>query len=68
MIYHFSKPGQVSPDLTALKEAVLASAMTDKGIDFCRWDEEPDGDLEVVFTNELGAGDKLILDGIVAGV
>jgi len=40
------------------------SAMTDKSIEFCTWWER-DSKLEVVFTNELSAGDKTLLDQIV---
>jgi hypothetical protein len=40
------------------------SSMTDKSLEWCRWDEI-DGKLYVVFTNELSSGDKTILDGII---
>jgi hypothetical protein len=53
------------PDLTGIHTDVEASAMTDKNIEGCRWDEEPET-LLVVWQDELSAGDKTILDGIVA--
>jgi len=63
----------ISPNIDAIHEAVAASGMADKTIVFCHWDEicehcDPscNGHLEVWFTNELIAGDKTILDGIIA--
>ena len=64
-----------SPNLDGIHTDVAASAMTDKAISFCRWDEECvdgscsppcTGHLHVVFTTELSGGDKTILDGIVS--
>ena len=63
--YHYSKATE--PSLDKIHADVAASDMTDKSIQWCRWDEE-EADLEVVFQNELSTGDKAILDGIVAGV
>ena len=40
------------------------SAMTDKVIEYCRWDEDIET-LKVVFTTALSGADKTILDGIV---
>jgi len=40
------------------------SDMTDKSIEYCTWWER-DAKLLVVFTNELSAGDKTLLDQIV---
>ncbi len=58
-----------SPDLASLEGSVAASAMTDKSVEFSRWDEENGGGrLCVTFTNALDAGDKTILDGIVDDV
>lgn len=57
------------PSLSSLEGSIAASAMTDKSVEFSRWDEENGGGcLCVTFTNELDAGDKTILDGIVDDV
>ena len=53
------------PDLAKIHADVAASAMTDKGIEWCRWDEEA-GVLKVKFSAELNAADGEALDGIVA--
>lgn len=58
-----------SPDLSSLEGSVAASAMTDKSVEYSRWDEENgSGSLCVTFTTALDAGDKTILDGIVDDV
>ena len=44
---------------------VESSAMTDKTIEWCRWDESTTY-LCVIFTNELTSEDKAILDQIIA--
>jgi len=62
-VYHYeNKPNSLV--LTYIHDEVTASAMTDKSIEYCRWDEDG-AHLCVTFTNELSAGDKTILDGIV---
>ena len=53
------------PDLNGIHTDVAASAMVDKNIGGCRWDEDSEI-LLVVWQNELSADDKNILDGIVA--
>ena len=61
MIYEFSIN---NTNLSFIHKEVEASAMTDKTIESCRWDEAT-LKLFVSFTNELSADDKIILDGIV---
>jgi len=51
-------------NLDKIHAEVATSAMTDKKIEWCRWDEET-AILQVVWTDALGAADKAILDGIV---
>lgn len=56
-----------SPDLKGIHTAVGAGSMTDKTIDYCRWDKGADGPsgaetLIVVFDNELSGPDKTLLD------
>lgn len=56
------------PDLKQIHLDVAASLMSDKVIEWCRWDEGNDGlkeTLQVVFTNELSDADKTKLDTIV---
>jgi len=53
-----------SPNLDQIHQDVTNSAMSDKSIEWCRWDEATQN-LKVVFTNSLSAGDKDILDNIV---
>ena len=65
MEYDYSK--MTRPNLTAIHEGVTASAMLDKSIEGCRWDEEQET-LKVFFTGTLSSGDKTIIDGIVEGV
>lgn len=63
MLYEYT--GKITmPNLDQIHLDVAASEMTDKAIEWCRWDEVTEI-LKVVFTNELIAGDKTILDGIV---
>jgi len=54
-----------SPDLDAITLAISVSAMTDKNLDYLRWDESI-ATLHVAWQDELSAGDKAILDQIVA--
>ena len=61
MIYEFSIN---NPNLSFIHKEVEASAMTDKTIESCRWEEET-SELFVTFTNILSDDDKIILDGIV---
>lgn len=52
------------PDLAVIHTDVAASAMTDKTIEYCHWDELS-AELYVMFTGTLSGGDITILDGIV---
>lgn len=54
-----------SPDLQQIHADVAASAMADKAIEGCTWHEDEET-LDVVFTNDLVAGDQTLLDTIVA--
>jgi len=63
MLYEYTGKATM-PNLDQIHLDVAASAMTDKTIEWCRWDEATEV-LKVVFTNELIAGDKTILDAIV---
>ena len=62
--YDYDKPGTHSPDLDGIYADVMASAMTNKSLEYMRWDADT-GILKVVFETALDAGDKTILDGIV---
>ena len=53
-----------SPNLTGIHDDVIASAITDKNIEWCRWDEDI-ATLKVVWQDALSAEDKALLDGIV---
>lgn len=63
MIYEYAFGAVI--DLWLIHADVAASAMTDKRIDFCNWDEAA-AVLAVVFVAELSAADKAVLDAIVA--
>ena len=63
MLYEYTDKTNM-PNLDQIHLDVASSAMTDKTIEWCRWDELTDI-LKVVFTTTLIAGDKTILDGIV---
>jgi len=63
VIYEYPNKPQAQ-DLDAIHAAVAASAMVDKAIEFCRWDEDA-AILQVVWADALDAADKTILDGIV---
>jgi len=63
MLYEYTDKTSM-PNLDQIHLDVASSEMTDKTIEWCRWDELTSL-LKVVFTNELIAGDKTILDGIV---
>lgn len=56
-------------DLDQLLVDIAASAMTDKGVDYLRWDENPpqagDG-LCVFWTLPLSGADKTLLDALVS--
>jgi hypothetical protein len=54
-----------SPNLEYIQEEVLESEMTNKTIEYCRWNEE-NSILLVVFTNSLSGDDKAILDTIIS--
>lgn len=62
MLYEYSKTQL--PRLSQIHADVIASAMTDKSMEWCNW-EEDEQKLKVNFTNTLIAEDKTILDGIV---
>jgi len=63
MLYEYTDI-TIAPDLDQIHLDVIASEMTDKTIEWCRWDELTDI-LKITFTNTLIAGDKTILDAIV---
>ncbi len=70
-VYNWPDPGGDGPDLEQLHLDIDSSAMADKDITDCRWDEEaiePDEELNVTFDNTLSAGDKTILDGLIPAV
>lgn len=54
----------VEPNLPQIHTDVAASAMTNKNIQGCRWDDDVDV-LKVFFDAALSGADKTILDGIV---
>lgn len=65
--YSYDEP--VIFDLDQLLVDINASAMTDKGIEYSRWDAEPiveNEGLGTFWTNVLSGGDETILDSIVA--
>ena len=53
-----------TPNLDGIHIETLASAMTDKSIEWCKWHEKTQT-LEVNFTNSLSVEDKDVLDSIV---
>ena len=55
---------ETTPNLSNIHVDIGTSAMTDKNIDFCRWDQDTEI-LQVVWDDALDAGDKTILDAIV---
>jgi len=63
MLYEYTNKA-TAPGLDQIHLDVAASEMTDKTIEWCRWDELTEI-LKVVFTNTLSAPDKTILYGIV---
>ena len=63
-IYEYQNK-ELSVNLTQIHLDVESSAMTDKTIEWCRWDESTTY-LCVIFTNELTSEDKAILDQIIA--
>jgi hypothetical protein len=54
-----------APNLNQVHVDIAGSAMTDKNIEYCRWDET-EAHVHVCMQSELSGGDKTILDGIVA--
>jgi len=54
-----------SPNLDGIHSDVASSAMTDKAIEWCRWDKATEN-LKVVFTNSLSAEDKTLLDTVIS--
>jgi len=67
VLFHKESNPDPPPDYfeSGIQPDVLASEMTNKTIEWCRWDEDTEL-LEISFTDALDAGDKTILDGIVA--
>lgn len=63
MFYYYENKTS-SPDLFQIQYNVSISNMTDKTIEWCRWDKETNV-LQIKFTNELKPSDKLILDDLV---
>jgi len=62
----YDYPNKITcPNMEGIHTDVAASAMADKAITGCRWDESDDI-LHVIFDNTLSGADKTILDGIVA--
>jgi hypothetical protein len=62
-IYEYQNK-DTSVNLTQIHLDVASSALTDKTIEWCRWDESTKC-LRIIFTNELTSEDKAILDQIV---
>lgn len=68
----YTYAGKVTePDIIQITADVVASAMTDKAIDYCTWDQNDTSgrtaqELLVVFTNPLSGADKTLLDTIVS--
>jgi len=54
----------VSPCLILIQSEILASAMTDKSVEGCGWDEDTQI-LRVLFTSTLSGSDEDILDDII---
>jgi len=63
VIYEYPNKAQ-EPNLNDIHTAVAASAMADKNIDYCRWDQDTEL-LQVCWQEALDAPDKAILDAIV---
>lgn len=63
MIYYYYDIIDV-PDLDGLKAGIAASLMSNKDLNFLRWDSEPDI-LTVAWNSTLNTEDKLILDSLV---
>jgi len=64
-----TRPNLATPDesgnlVSGIHYDVAYSEMSDKGIQWCRW-EEGEAKLFVCFSNELSSGDKTLLDAIV---
>jgi len=64
-VIDYEYPDQDHPDLDAIRDAVAASSMTDKGISCSLWSAD-DGVLHVFWNTELSGADKALLDAIVA--
>ena len=64
MLYEYDDIAD-SPDTKQIHIDVGLSEMTDKNIEYCRWDEDTEI-LKVYWTDELSSGDKGLLDTIVA--
>jgi len=62
MLYEYTKTQL--PHLQYIHDEVAGSAMTNKSIEWCNW-EEDEQKLKVNFTNTLSTEDEVILNGIV---
>lgn len=62
MIYYYTK--QSNPDLDKIHTDVEGSDMTNKDLEWCRWDEKYNR-LMIVFIEELSSEDKSKLDLII---
>jgi hypothetical protein len=56
-----------APNVQKLNADVLSSSMVFKSLESCKWNGAT-GILELQFTAEISAGDKIILDAIVEGM
>ena len=57
----------IQEDLVTLGDSINASDISSAKYEGAWW-VETDGSLSTVFSNDLSAGDKTILDGLVVGV
>jgi hypothetical protein len=64
MIYYYNNI-QNHSSLSTLHSLILNSAMSNKEIDYCRWDAESTR-LQIVWKSYLLSSDKSILDNIVS--
>ena len=66
-MYFYEK--ETMPDLDQLLIDVAASSMTDKAIDYARWDNaNTDKQMCVIWDNALSDADKALLDIIISGI
>jgi len=65
--YIYNEP--VMFDLDQLLLDIAASAMTDKAVDYARWDEDSSGtELCVFWPSALSAEDEILLNAVVAAI